>query len=153
MPGMLPVAILAREKKIPSLILPAANAAEAAVVEGVSVYPVASPLDVLDLLNVVVMGVIAARAVPCVDREACFGELQQFTVELKDGRGQQTAQRALEVAAAGSHSIRMIGPPESGKTMLAKRPPLILARLTFDQALETAKIHSGAGVLDSAVGW
>ena len=150
-PGMLPVAILAREKNIPNLILPAANAAEAAVVEGVNVYPVSSLLDVIELLNTSVVGVIQ-REPYRVNTQQLLGELQHFAVDFCDVRGQQTAKRALEVAAAGSHNILMIGPPGSGKTMLAKRLPSILAPLTFEEALETTKIHSVAGVLDAAAG-
>jgi magnesium chelatase family protein len=150
-PGMLPVAILAREKGIPNLILPLANAAEAAVVEGVNVYPVSSLLDVLELLNTSVVGVIQREPYRVVAADL-LGKLEQFSVDFSDVRGQQTAKRALEVAAAGSHNILMIGPPGSGKTMLAKRLPSILASLTFEEALETTKIHSVAGVLEAGAG-
>ncbi len=94
-PGILPVAILARERNIPNLILPAANAAEAAVVEGVNVYPVSSLLDVLELLNSAVVGVIQREPFR-VKTENLLTELQHFAVDFKDVRGQQTAKRALE---------------------------------------------------------
>jgi magnesium chelatase family protein len=149
--GMLPVAVAARAAGIQNLLIPAANAREAAVVEGVQVYAVQSLLEVRELLNAAANGGIHAQPVHVAPRDL-LGEMQHFPLDFRDVRGQHTAKRALEVAAAGGHNILMIGPPGSGKTMLAKRLPGILAPLAFEEALETTKIHSVAGVLDADTG-
>jgi magnesium chelatase family protein len=135
--GTLPIALEARGRKISRLVVPESNAREAAMVGGVDVYPVRSLLDVIHFVNSG-NGIVPLKA----DGDALLRESQEFLVDFKDVRGQQTAKRAIEIACAGGHNI----------LMLAKRMPTILPPLTFEEALETTKIHSVAGVLDPGSG-
>ena len=141
--GALPIAIRARAEKFKGLIVPEENAREAAVVNNLDVYGMGNIIDVMNFLN----GLSSPQPVVVDTRKEFYEHQETFEYDYADVKGQESVKRAFEVAAAGGHNLIMVGPPGSGKSMMAKRLPSILPPLSLSESLETTQIYSIAGKL------
>jgi len=143
--GILPITLAAKNAGFKMIALPIENADEAAIVEGIDVYKFASFNDVLHFITSP-----EAHAPHKVDAQALFRKNSFYRDDFSEVKGQMTARRCAEIAAAGMHNLLMIGSPGSGKTMIARRLPSIMPDMSIDEAIETTKIHSVAGLVKSA---
>ena len=142
--GALPIALLAKREKFKGIVLPKENEKEAAVVSGIDVYGMSTLDEVIGFIK----GINSPKPLK-LDINELFAQQQgKFDIDFADVKGQQQVKRALEIAAAGGHNVIMIGPPGSGKSMMAKRLPTILPPLSLNESLETTQIHSIAGKLN-----
>ena len=140
--GTLPISVAARDARFRGILLPRGNSREAAVVKGIDILPLDTLSQCVEFLN----GALHIDPMD-VDLDEIFRTEQNYPVDFNDVKGQEHVKRCLEVAAAGGHNVIMIGPPGSGKTMLAKRLPTILPDMNFEESLETTKIHSVMGLI------